>query len=210
MSRWGFLKVKCALCGKESIQRHIFSWFFSGGLRGLDLRHIGKIPIPLNCLIQRCPYCGYCSTDISKGGRKIKKIVMSSEYQRQLKDERFPGLSNSFLCHSLIQEKMGNYNKAGFAALRAAWVSDDASERCRERALELFKEARRKGQRFANSKLEEDIILIDLLRRTRKFKLAGRILMEQREKVSKVLLKILKTAKKLIKKKDSSPYYIKV
>jgi hypothetical protein len=96
-------------------------------------------------------------------------VVRGHRYQKRLRVPN-PQPANECLCWSLIQEKMGLLAGAGIASLHAAWACDDAnaSDRARAfrlRAVKLLERARAVGQRFAAGPLQEDVLLIDLLRR---------------------------------------------
>jgi len=121
--------------------------------------------------VRRCPSCGYCAPQVSEGPEEAKEIVASEEYRRQLDDRAYPELANRFLCWALIQERVGSYARAGWAALHAAWACDDqgaseAARRCRLRALELFRQSQAQGKPFIEGRGAEQVLLADLLRRS--------------------------------------------
>ena len=85
-----------------------------------------------------------------------------------------PELARRWACWSLLQERSGGYAAAGWAALRAAWVCDDAgvtngADRYRASAIESFLRAQEARRRFAGGRISEQLILVDLCRRNRRF-----------------------------------------
>ena len=120
-----------------------------------------------------------------------------------------PELANNLLCQSLIEEKSDNFVDAGWSALYAAWVCDDnknnkGARKCRKKAINLFKQAKERGQKFAENEETEKLIMVDLMRRSGQFKSALKICNEElRENPSKTTLRILQFQKSLISNSDT-------
>jgi hypothetical protein len=92
----------------------------------------------------------------------------------------FPNTAISFRCYSFIMEMEQSFADAAWAQLCGAWVCDDnkfenGSIECRKKALDLFNKATQSKQSFANSRSEENIAIIDTLRRTKQFDEARRM-----------------------------------
>ncbi|RPH94671.1 hypothetical protein EHM69_06745 [candidate division KSB1 bacterium] len=151
----------------------------------MDLRPAEMYRSTISTWIQRCPYCGFCSGDISEAEEVDKTIVNSPSYQSQLNDPRFSELSNSFLCRAMIENSLGNYQAAGWAALRAAWVMDDrqnvaSAAQCRLRAIKLFLRDFAARRDSLKEPAKYYVLLIDLHRRTEQFGMAQTLLLEGR------------------------------
>ena len=152
-------------------------------------------PSTLPYLIQRCPNCGYCSTDLSELMKGADEQIDSEEYRTQLSNKKFPELANSFLCTGLLYKIAEEYDKAGWDCLHAAKVCDDkenkeASVYCRKRTYSMFVEAMDSGQKFMDDASKERQILDEIARK------AG--LFETVEK-PKLNLKMRRTTMKTLK-----------
>ena len=164
----------CAVCGERSGQAYLKSTNGTGDF-DLDFRRHGMIRDTINVWISSCPYCGYCAPNISRYLKKTKEVVMSEEYQRQRMDTRYPDKANEFLCSSMVYEGSGSYGMAAQYCLYAAWICDDIghnkeSVELRGRVVDLIGEAVRRSQPLrCCPKGGEDILLIDLLRRSGRF-----------------------------------------
>jgi len=105
-------------------------------------------------------------------------VVRSVRYREQLNDPEFPGLANSFLCQSLVDEADGRHVDAAFGALHAAWVCDDAragpqATAARKRAAKLIQEAPQGRQAFGIRLRSSAALLTDVLRRSGEFESAA-------------------------------------
>ena len=163
-------KETCLVCGKTSEYTAVSSTN-SSGAPDLDTRPPEMMRSIIPFLIRRCPSCGYCAPQVSKGPQRAKQIAQSEIYLRQISNQSYPELANSFLCWTMIQEAMSHYAGAGWAAVQAAWVCDDSNAReasnlCRSRAIQLFRYARANGDAFAHGAGVEEAIMADLLRRS--------------------------------------------
>jgi hypothetical protein len=124
--------------------------------------------------IQNCPSCGYCAPDITQEYDQARNVMQTENYRQQLANPSLPALANHFLGWALIREAAGVYNEAGWAALHAARVCDDAAapepaKQCRHHALALFQQAHHAQMPFAKEKVVEAAVFADLLRRTEQF-----------------------------------------
>ncbi len=165
----------CAVCGHTANHTVLVSTG-AFGPSDLDTRPPPPARLALPLEIQCCPVCGYCAQDVGQASPVAREMVRRTEYQAQLRHTHFPYLANLYLCHSMVREAEGDDAAAGWAALRAAWACDDAGEAyaeagamCRRRAVDLFTQARARGQTFAPQAAAEDAILVDLLRRGGRF-----------------------------------------
>ena len=207
MTTIGSIKKKCAICGKISKHSEILSTNVLGS-PDLDTRPPNMERSTIFTWVQRCPWCGYCASDISKRIREAENIIHSVSYKQQLNNSAFPELANSFLCFSLILENVGNYAGAGWECIHAAWSCDDANlntcaQSCRKKAVILLQKAREKGQSFAKRTGAEETIMADLLRRSGQFELALKVCNDGLKKnPEKIISDILRFQKILIGKSD--------
>lgn len=201
---------KCFACGKTNRCPVIDLTLKISGLRDLDGRpsHIQRSLVYL--WIQRCTSCNYCAPEISKGNQNDLALIKSSEYQNILSDSKYPETACAFRGHSFAMEKRNQFADAGWAQLCAAWVCDDnkyesSSIECRKQSLILFAKAKTSGQEFSPSSVEENVYIIDILRRVAQFDEAMQLCMSELEKEnSDHVLDLLEFEKFLIEKRDAS------
>ncbi|MCA9899900.1 MAG: hypothetical protein KC433_17035 [Anaerolineales bacterium] len=149
----------------------------------LDTRPYGNLRPTIDTWIQSCPVCGYCAPDISIELDQANPIITQATYLEQLQNNNYPELANHFLCWAIIQEEIEHYVEAGWGSIHAAWVCDDveredSAKACRLLTLQRFQKARNKKLPFAQEKNAEELILADLYRRTRQFKLTKDICLQ--------------------------------
>jgi len=172
MTTLGRVKEQCFACGETCQYESILSTN-RRGWADLDTRPPGMARSTIVLSIQRCPYCGYCAPKVSRFSERASETIRSEKYLHQLKDQRYPRLANSFLCWAIIREEVGSYAEGGWAAIHAAWICDDwkpeSAASCRNRAIELFQNAKAKGDSFAQDVGVEEAILADLFRRSGQF-----------------------------------------
>jgi hypothetical protein len=206
--------IQCAVCSERSEHFTIGSTNTFGWM-DLDTRPPEMMRSTISMWIMVCPSCGYCSMDISKCTEKSADVVRSRAYQRQLKNPQFPDSANAFLCSSIIEGLAGQYARAGWDTIHAAWVCDDSgsalsARECRKKAIILLHKAKEKGQSFAAAAGGSEALLTDLLRRSELFVKALKICNEglSNNKTEAILLEILRFQKTLILKKDSACHTI--
>lgn len=218
----------CAVCGEISKHRVITSTSAFGSMQ-LDTRPPYPQGASIDMWIQRCPSCGYCAPDIFKGSQQASNIIKSEHYQKQLGNPNFPELANSFLCWSLIQESTLEFAEAAWSCIHAAWACDDASlvfddagrlqdnahiamsaQNCRTKALASLQRARERGQRFAEQEGGEEILMVDLARRSGQFDLALHLCEEGLAKNPENIIKdILQFERVLISRHDTRAHTVK-
>lgn len=210
-------KSKCISCGRKSTQSVVISTNTYGGAPDLDTRPAEMKRSTINYWVQRCPKCGYCSNDSSKGDDKVKSIIRSVEYQEQLNSPAYSELANSFLCYTIIQEQLGDYKKATWASLHAAWVCDDlvdnnSARNCRLKAIDLFHKVKECGLKMlSNPEGADNLIIVDLLRRSGQFERAlESCKMGLSEQTEKLVIDILTFQSRLAQNKDIACYRINI
>jgi hypothetical protein len=120
--------------------------------------------------VHRCAGCGYCANDLTAVTPEIEEFVRGAMYQAFLTNKVFPPKATEFLSYALILEEVGMPADAGWTALQAAWICDDEGEEraarsCRERAIELWKAAKEKGESFLEDLFQEFALVSDVHRR---------------------------------------------
>jgi hypothetical protein len=215
MTTVGNSTEKCLVCGNVSDHGVIMSTN-SFGAADLDCRPPEMKRSTIKYSVHRCPQCGYCSWDISEEKEKISDIidiVHSEEYQKQLNNIDFPDKANEFLCRSILEEKAGNCDSAFFNALHAAWICDDkgnneAAISCRNKAVSTSLSRIIPGKDIIDDEEKsQNLIIIDLLRRTGRFRDALDYIDSFREKnnyeqYNDFQKKIISLQKSLVEVKD--------
>ncbi len=171
---------ECCLCGAHS-EQILVSSTTPQGLPDLDSRPSEPLRSTLSFWVQRCPQCGYCATDIALDYPLADTVLRSAAYLSLLRRRSLPEKARQFLAWALIQIANEEFGGAGWAAVHAAWVCDDAENpkgavECRKLALERF--ARQRARQGHITGFEdpgvEELVLADLCRRTGQFEAALR------------------------------------
>lgn len=205
------IDVVCAICGTFSEQGEAGPAEELGN-PDLDLRPPETMRSTIDLWIQRCPTCGYCSASIASSQPGMAEVVRSEVYQAQLQDSTLPAVANAFLCSAMLLDQAKQFARAGWMAVYAAWVCDDAqvaATACRKRAAELLQTARQRGQIISRQKGAAEALLIDLLRRSEQFTLALSICEDAlKEQFDDVMMSVLRFQKLLIGKRDTGCYTV--
>ena len=200
-------RVRCCLCEVESKFTGIGS-AQSAGFPDLDTRPPEMVRSTMFAWIQRCPECGYCARDVAEPRPEAVDIVNTKEYKRQLNDQTYPKLANSFLCRALIDFACGDYSAATWALTQAAWVCDDsgASDQalvCRQQAANMLRVAKERGQQVSEPEGSSTALLVDLLRRSGRLDDARKAIAAKRDMIADGnILRVLDFQTALIDKND--------
>jgi hypothetical protein len=173
----------CPVCEEQSAQTYILSQRgLPPGPPDLDARKFeDKVHGLIAYEIWRCPWCGFTDSPPSDPGSPepvtegVAALVRSHEYRYQLRVEMLPALANSYLCRALIEVAEGRLRRAGWLALKAAWVCDDLGDRpgaryCRSRTVDLWEAAEEAGEPIVEDGTPaRQLLLADVLRRARRF-----------------------------------------
>ncbi len=149
-------EVECCVCGEKNSHTGIGSTN-SFGSPDLDTRPPEMQRSTIYHWIQRCPSCGYCSSDLSKCSNNTKEIIKSVEYQNIVKNNVTPEVASSFLALSYEKEQSNQYSDSAWMAIHASWICDDennseVSTRCRKQAISLIEKANSQAQKIAVQK----------------------------------------------------------
>ena len=196
------------------------------GARYLDTRPLYPDSGMLETRVRRCHNCGYCSSDLSKLTPRVKAIVKSEEYCRQLHDkttrpdpppgtyDHHPDLANSFLYKSILDCVANRYADAAWSLIHAAWACDDkghaaGAATCRRKAADMLVAAEAHGQSVGQEDGISTTILVDLLRRSGRMNDAYRVIEECRLTApDRIIVRILKYQEILIEQDDTSRHTI--
>ncbi len=200
----------CSVCGESNRFPLVDLSQKLTGIRDLDGRpsHIQRSLVYM--WIQRCESCSYCAPDISAECKVDPSYINSPAYKSITDDDSFPLTAIAFRAYSYLMTSMGLFADSGWAQLCAAWVCDDNcapanAVECRKEALTLFRYAQEKNQEFSQSHVEENLILIDMMRRIGDFDTALKLCDQelQTDHPDTVWL-LLDYEKVLIEKKDTA------
>lgn len=165
--------------------------------------------------MQQCPECGYAAADISSVHEAAADLIPTDAYQRLRFDSTFPDAARPFLCHALILQQVRQFADAGWTALHAAWIGDDAAgdtsadpaTKARNLAIDYWKQGKRAGQSFGEE-VEEFTLVTDVLRRAGRFEealIAANEALDS-EDLPELFDHILRFEKTLILKRDPAGY----
>ncbi len=167
------LEVTCALCG-EPVRVTPAPATNPIGSPDLDARPPGTARSALPLRVQCCPSCGYCARDLATATPGAREAVDEDEYVAVIEDGSLPPKAREFLCLARLDGAAGRFDDAFRSTLSAAWIADDAdhldaADRCRALALAALRLARAAGRRPGGGSGVDEVIEVDLLRRTGDF-----------------------------------------
>lgn len=169
MSKFQMIQSGCAICGKVSQQNVILS-VSSSGYMDLDTRPASPLRNHLSDLVQMCPYCHYCNTDISlKDSEVSRDTLQMPAYSKLAANSNVDTVTKKFLLSAIIKKNFDKQRDAGFMYLYAAWSFDDLkiagnAAKARLKAIDCFKK-----HLDASNDHNCAVIVVDLLRRCKKF-----------------------------------------
>lgn len=205
--------LKCAVCGAEAKYTQIGSTNAFGS-PDLDTRPPEMRRSTMFAWVRRCPECGYCASDIGQAMPRAAALMRSPEYSRQLADETYPELANSFMCKALLEEQSEDLAAAAWSLIHAAWACDDAerdgpARTCRCKAVGMVGKVLDSGQRIADQEAADTAIQVDLLRRAGRLDEASELIRRQRAGIGEdIILKVLAFQERLIERGDLSCHTI--
>lgn len=208
-------KTTCAVCGNS------FMYSYLGSTNSMDDPDLDGRPSEMErstmaFWIHICNRCKYVAPKISNEVEGAKEVVESEEYKKRLNQKGYPKLANLFLCRAMILRHAGELSYSGTACLHAAWVCDDCglsdyAIECRKLASHDLQQAldlQRERELGSASGGYAETVLVDILRRSGQFDIAGSLCIETITSEGKeaLTLKILALQKELIEKKDTGCY----
>ncbi len=206
-------KHRCSLCGTEHDYHHMGSAYVSGS-PDLDTRPPETERTAIFTLVQRCPGCGYCASDVSNARPGAETVVKSAAYRRQLRADAYSTLANSFVCKAMVDRAADEYADATWALILAAWACDDEGHdaeavTCRGDAADMLMIAEDHGQTVGQGEGASTAILVDLLRRLCRLDEAHKAIGRRRDgHVQEVIVRILEYQELLIEQGDTNCHTI--
>lgn len=207
MSRYAWKKVKCKCCGKQYDARFLQGYYVASPM-GLDTNpHAPEI---YDSVIL-CPHCGYATDDVMQDvNSEMRSLVESSEYQKLFTGKDLDETLKKMLLGAQTEETKKNFRKAAYRYLEAFWrakeIEDEQSSKIAGQAIKNFSIYLRQAK-----DLEAAMILIDILRQTRRFEEAtetAKSLAKFIPKEEKFLYSILSYEEKLINAQDSDAHNV--
>lgn len=169
------IEKKCAICGNV----HHFQKMGgddSIGMRDLDTRLPGPSRNMIHLSIEKCPKCGYASTDISIPLENLNIQELKSEtYLKILNDNSINfALKKFMLAGSLLESR--DDKKAGLMYLKASWMADDCknlkqARLMRSKAIKYLEKSLSIND--SDDSVNVKLIIVDLYRRIGMFEEAS-------------------------------------
>jgi uncharacterized protein (DUF2225 family) len=162
-------EITCAVCGQPS-EHLLLGSTATLGPPDFDTRPAPLMRDTIWHWVMACPQCGYAAPYIGEAVPEAVPIVRSESYRALRSDASVPDKAAHFLCYAHLLDRLGVHADAGWAALHAAWICDDsgqpdAAHRCRARAVELWRKAKKLGQNYSDETYTEFALVTDVLRR---------------------------------------------
>jgi hypothetical protein len=205
--------VECAICGDISNQAEVLSTNTNGS-PDLDTRPPEMERSNIEYEVQRCPSCGYCTSDLSICNENTKEIVESQRYKVIINDDHLPEIASSFLALSYEFEQNNQLRESIWSAIHASWICDDdqnfdASIKCRKHALSLINKAHSREKLLWDQVGATEAIAIDLMRRVGLFQKALELVSQTKEKeLDELVVKVICYEEKLINMKNVESHTI--
>lgn len=166
---------KCAHCGSAQTVTVLGSTNAFGSM-DLDMRPPPMERDTLSVQIHQCAACGFCAGDLESSEGVDLAQVGKPAYLAILADERFPDLANRFRAFAFLATAADSPVPACWGQMRAAWVCDDAGNAyeamaasCRREAVEAMERIHAKGMTLCPDRETDEILRLDLLRRSGNF-----------------------------------------
>jgi hypothetical protein len=213
MTTYATATKKCAHCGAETAC-DVLNSTNQFGSADLDLRPPEMARSTMGTWLQQCPHCHFVNTDLSEPIPDIGHLLQSAAIQRIMTDAATPPLAKKFACFAELQRGRDAY-ESGEAALRAAWVCDDAE------LTELAREFRNQAIEAllplppslgGEGQIVLRVRLVDILRRANRFveaaQLATELSAEPGVRSNEILAAVIAFQNRLCSARDDTGYTI--
>lgn len=188
MTLFDFTTEECHACGGPTPVAVLISCT-TFGPPDLDTRPAPMLRDVLEDQIAECASCGYCWAPGEEEGAEAEAldavraatVVTSGPYRAALGNTAVPEAARRFLARSVLDAEMADLASAGWSALKASWVCDDADEPsaardARSEALRLWEDALACGQTIHHDEGADVILRAELERRNGGFDAAAELI----------------------------------
>lgn len=182
MTTFDFTTEECLVCATPT-EVAILASSTTFGPPDLDTRPAPMLRDALSFEITQCATCGFCwepGTDEEVDAELARRSVESDAYRSAL-CSRLLDPAPAFLARSVLDASMSRYAEAGWNAVRASWVCDDAGEEeaaedARADALKFWSAALAIGQDIYGQEGGDAILRAELMRRNGDFEAATELI----------------------------------
>jgi hypothetical protein len=173
----------CGVCGTDIQCTVSLSAVFAGGSADLDLRPPEDERSTMREWLQECHACRYVAPELFGSPSADNSVVESPGYVRFAASTLLPPVANRFARYALLNAD--DHQIRGLALLHAAWACDDAKRKdaakdFRRQSSDALLRLRPFGQSEDGTTL--GVILVDILRRARRFQAATDLIRDLRER----------------------------
>ena len=160
----------CAICSSNTAPEAAVALPDSVGPPDFDTRPAEPLRSTQDTWVLLCPACGYAADDLTRAAEGAADIVQSTEYAAILQNSSIPEPARKFLAYAHLLSRLHQHADAGWSALQAAWVCDDAgapdaARHCRATCIEYWQRGKQVGQVFSEGLPSEFALITDIYRR---------------------------------------------
>ena len=206
--------VDCTGCLSEQVIALIASSNAFGSM-DLDMRPPPMQRHTIDQQIHRCSRCGFCAPKLAWYEGLDIHLLTEKPYLDIVYDASYPDLANTFRAHAYLSSAAKNHRAVLRAFLNAAWVCDDigmtdeVAIRCRLEALKAMDTLHEGGALYTDSMANDQVLKIDLLRRSKRFYEAAALVLELDQcRVHIILCQIMELQNRLIVEQDDACYQV--
>jgi len=206
--------VYCSGCLTEQVITLIASSNAFGSM-DLDGRPPPMHRFTLDQQIHRCSQCVFCAPKLAWYEGLDIQLLTEKPYLDIVYDASYPDLANTFRAHAYLSAAAKNHRAVLRAFLNAAWVCDDigmtdeVAVRCRLEALKAMDTLHEGVALYTDSMANDQVLKIDLLRRSRRFYEAAALVLELDQcRVPIILCQIMELQNRLIIEQDDACYQV--
>lgn len=146
------VELRCGLCGKESTQYLLGSFFFPFPA---DLDFQPALGIRNKLWIQECPHCGWIARDFSAPVPVRVRTAFESKSYKALADLTVPDDARIFLRIALLEEAAEQWWEAGLDYIAAAWFCDPGALRWGTE-MEIWEQRQQREREWKRAQRDRD------------------------------------------------------
>lgn len=211
------LSKKTSRCGACLSDQIIIVVVCSGadGSQHLDMRIRSNVRDTLEYQIHRCTVCGFCAPELKWLKGLYCKLLAKGRYKEIINNKSYPDLANTYRAFAFLASAVKSYHLEFWAHLKAAWVCDDIgmTERvaiiCRQEAMKTLDKMQEVGVHYTQDLQTDNVLRLDLLRRSKQFDKAKTLAMElDRCRLTVDFCQIIELQNRLILEQDDTAYCV--